>query len=134
MARLHPGVYVEEVSSGVRPIEGVSTSTAAFVGKTEMGTLNTAVLATSMEEFTASHGGFLNDSYLAHAVLYFFTNGGNACYLARIAGSGAAAASIALRNRKTAAARTLIVRASSEGKWGNRIDVSVADGTVDPDN
>jgi phage tail sheath protein FI len=133
--RLHPGVYIQEVSSGVRPIEGVSTSTAAFIGKAEMGALRKAVLVTGVQEYETKYGGFLNNAFLSHSVLQFFNNGGKKCYIVRIAGAGAAAASIALLDRKTAnPARTLTIRAANEGVWGNRIDIVVADGTGDSDN
>ena len=57
MELLHPGVYIQEVSSGVRPIEGVSTSTAAFIGKAQMGPLDKAVLITSLlPEFDNAFG------------------------------------------------------------------------------
>jgi phage tail sheath protein FI len=57
MERLHPGVYVEEVPGGARPIEGVSTSTAAFLGKAERGPLDRALLVTSFIEFQTNYGG-----------------------------------------------------------------------------
>ncbi len=133
--RLHPGVYVEEVSSGVRPIEGVSTSTAAFLGKAEMGTLNKAVLITGAQEFTSLYGGFLSDSFLAHSVLQFYNNGGKKCYIVRVAGAGATAASIAIKDRRGgAAAKTITIGAASEGVWGNKLDLVITDGTADPDN
>jgi len=134
MARLHPGVYIEEVSSGVRPIEGVSTSTAAFLGKAELGEIGKAVLVTSLQEFQKKYGSFLSDGFLAHGVYQFFNNGGKTCYIVRIAGTGARAADIALKDRKGSPAKTLTIRAASEGTWGNTIDIVVADGTLDPDN
>lgn len=135
MARLHPGVYLEEVPSGVRPIERVSTSTAAFIGKAEMGTLNEAVLVTSMQGFETKYGTYLSDSFLAHAVLQFFNNGGKKCYMVRVAGSGATAAEIAIKDRKRPApAKTLTIKAANEGAWGNKLDVVITDGTADPDN
>ncbi len=132
--RLHPGVYIEEVPSGVRPIEGVSTSTACFIGKAEMGALNKAVLVTSLTEFQTKYGGFLNDSWLAHAVLQFFNNGGKKTYIVRIAGSGAKAASITLKDRRAAAAKTITISAANEGAWGNKLDIEVFDGPADTGN
>jgi phage tail sheath protein FI len=134
MARLHPGVYIEEVSSGVRPIEGVSTSTAAFVGKAELGDIGKAVLVTSLQEFQKKHGSFPSGGYLAHSVYQFFNNGGKSCYIVRIAGKGARAADIALKDRKGSPSKTLTIRASSEGAWGNALDIEIADGTLDSDN
>ena len=136
MARLHPGVYIEEVSSGVRPIEGVSTSTAAFIGKAEMGALNKAVLVTSFQEFQTKYGAFLSDpaGALGHSVLQFFNNGGKASYVVRIAELGAAAAEITIKDRKAAPANTLTIKASSEGEWGNKLDIEVSDGSANGDN
>lgn len=135
MELLHPGVYVQEVPSAVRPIEGVSTSTAAFIGKAQMGPLDRAVLVTSFPEFSATFGTFQVDGFLAHAVSHFFQNGGKKCYVVRVAGAGARAAAISLRDRKSPGpARTLTVSAASPGAWGNDLDLVVADGVVDPRN
>ena len=135
MERLHPGVYIQEISSGVRPIEGVSTSNAAFVGKAELGPVGKAQLTTSAAEFETNYGGFLPDSYLAHAVFQFFNNGGKKTYIVRVTGSGAVAAAISVRDRKTAnPAQTLTIRAANEGIWGNKLDVVITDSPTDPDN
>jgi phage tail sheath protein FI len=137
MDLLHPGVYLQEVPSGVQPIEGVSTSTAAFVGKAQMGSLSTAVLVTSMAEFSTQYGSFLTDGsgFLAHSVLQFFQNGGKRAYIARIAGSGAAQASITIADRKTQnSAAALTISAKNEGTWGNLLDIVITDGASDPDN
>ena len=72
---LEPGVYVEEVSSGVKPIEGVSTSTAGFVGLAERGPEEPRFIS-SWPEFQRIYGGYVPDeSYLAYAVEGYFTNG-----------------------------------------------------------
>ena len=137
MELLHPGVYVQEVPSGVQPIEGVSTSTAAFIGKAEMGPMNSAVMVTSLPEFAGLYGNFLTDgsSFLAHSVLAFFNNGGKRTYIVRVAGSGAATASITVRDRKGVnPAAALTIAAKNEGNWGNLLDLVVADGTSDPSN
>src|SRR6516225_2752983 len=98
MEKLHPGVYIQEVSSGVRPIEGVSTSNAAFIGKAQMGSLNRAVLITSPQEFQTKYGGFLSDSFLAGSVFQFFNNGGKKCYIVRVTGAGALIADISIKD------------------------------------
>jgi phage tail sheath protein FI len=134
MARLHPGVYVEEVPSGVRPIEGVGTSTAAFIGKAETGLLNKAVLITSFQEFEAKYGAFLPDSFLAHSVLQFFNNGGRSCYIVRVAGKDAKAAKLGIKDRSTTPVLSLTIEAATEGAWANKIDLAIVDSTIDPDN
>src|SRR5262245_35857599 len=88
---LAPGVYVEEIDLGVRPIEGVSTSTAGFLGPTERGPVAPQFL-TSFPQYTQVFGGFLAGSFLAHAVDGFFRNGGQRCFVGRITGNGAATA------------------------------------------
>ncbi len=81
---LTPGVYVEEIDKGSKPIEGVGTSTAAFVGFAEKGPLNEPRFIANWTQFQAAFGGFLPGGYLAHAVYGFFNNGGTACYVTRI--------------------------------------------------
>ena len=76
---LSPGVYVEEVEAGSRPIEGVGTAVAAFVGLAAKGPTNTPTLVTNWAQFVNAFGDFMEGSYLAHAVYGFFLNGGGAC-------------------------------------------------------
>ena len=68
----YPGVYVQEVSSGVRPIAAASTSTAAFVGLAEMGPDDEAVRITNWTEYQRHFGGFINAGYLVESVFNFF--------------------------------------------------------------
>ena len=84
---LSPGVYVEEVEAGSRPIEGVGTAVAAFVGLASRGPTNAPTLVTNWSQFTAAFGDFTEGTYLAHAVYGFFLNGGNRCYVVNV-GSG----------------------------------------------
>ena len=133
MELLHPGVYVQEVSSGVKPIEGVSTSTAGFLGKAEKGPLDRALMVTSFAEFQSVYGGFLSDSFLAQAALQFFNNGGTRLYVVRVA-KNAATADISLGDRKGTPVKTITIAANSAGAWGNDLDIDVADGTRDPSN
>jgi uncharacterized protein len=84
---LSPGVYVEEVASGARPIEGVGTSVAAFVGLAPTGPLNEPTLVTNWTQYVAAFGDFTDGYYLAHSVYGFFNNGGTAAYVVRVGGS-----------------------------------------------
>lgn len=84
---LSPGVYVEEVASGSRPIEGVGTSVAAFVGLAPTGPLNEPTLVTNWTQYVAAFGEFTDGYYLAHCVYGFFNNGGSAAYVVRVGGS-----------------------------------------------
>ncbi|MHC3471798.1 phage tail sheath subtilisin-like domain-containing protein [Streptomyces sp. 7R007] len=92
---LSPGVYVEEVASGSRPIEGVGTSVAAFVGLAPTGPLNEPTLVTNWSQYVAAFGEFTDGYYLAHSVYGFFNNGGTAAYVVRVGGSAEDAAAVA---------------------------------------
>jgi phage tail sheath protein FI len=89
---LTPGVYVEEVPSGSKPIEGVGTSTAAFVGLAPGGPVNLPMRMSNWTQFATLYGDrahpengpFMEGAYLAHAVYGFFQNGGTVCWIVRI--------------------------------------------------
>jgi uncharacterized protein len=83
---LSPGVYVEEVEAGSRPIEGVGTAVAAFVGFAPLGPFNTPTLVSNWGQYTQTFGEFAEDYYLAHAVYGYFLNGGGNCYVVRVGG------------------------------------------------
>ncbi|QEV20827.1 phage tail sheath family protein [Streptomyces alboniger] len=87
---LSPGVYIEEVASGSRPIEGVGTSVAAFVGLAPRGPLNEPTLVTNWSQYVAAFGEFTDGYYLAHSVYGFFNNGGAAAYVVRVGGTDTA--------------------------------------------
>ena len=84
---LAPGVYIEEVEIGAKPIEGVSTSTAGFLGKTERGPTAPSFI-TNFGDFINKYGGFVENSFLAYGVDGFFRNGGKRCFIGRIVGKG----------------------------------------------
>ncbi len=132
----YPGVYVEEISSGVRPITTASTSTAAFIGEAEKGPLSKATKIYNFTEFQNLFGGFISvRAYLAHAVYQFFNNGGSQCYIIRVAGDGNKTASIGLEDRASTNAKlSLTINAANPGAWGNKIEVIVSDGTHDAGN
>lgn len=130
----YPGVYVQEVSSGVRPIEIASTSTAAFVGLAEMGPDDEAKRITSWTEFQKFYGSFISDSYLAESVFQFFNNGGRQCYIVRVTRSDAATANVTVQNRATAPVNGVIFSAKSKGSWGNYLYLQIEDGSTDPNN
>ncbi|MFI6090563.1 phage tail sheath family protein [Streptomyces sp. NPDC051218] len=84
---LTPGVYVEEVQSGARPIEGVGTAVAAFVGFAERGPFHEPTLIANWDQYVQNFGSFTEDTYLAHAVYGYFANGGGTAYVVRVGGS-----------------------------------------------
>jgi phage tail sheath protein FI len=132
----HPGVYVEEKSSGVRPIEGVGTSTAAFVGATAKGVPNVATFITTFPAFVTKFGDVTRDGpYLPYAVEQFFSNGGKRCYIVRaLSDASARLAGADFPSRETAgpARATLRIDAKGKGGWGNSLSVLVQDGSAAP--
>ena len=86
---LTPGVFIQEVDFGPQPIEGVSTTTAGFVGEAERGpVVGPPTLVTSLADFEREFGGPVTGKHLAYAVRGFFENGGRRAYIARVVGSG----------------------------------------------
>jgi phage tail sheath protein FI len=85
---LSPGVYVEEVEAGSRPIEGVGTAVAAFVGLAARGPFNQPTQVTNWSQFVQTFGDFMEGSYLAHAVYGYFLNGGGTCFVVRVGSNG----------------------------------------------
>lgn len=126
---LHPGVYIEEIPSGSKPIEGVSTSTTAFIGATFRGPVNTPTLIGTWDEYVAKFSDFNqrtgihdeNDAS-ALAVRAFYQNGGKAAYICRMLGGDPETASATLSHGATA---VLTVNASSAGTWANHLAVAV---------
>lgn len=127
---LSPGVYVEEFDSGSKPMEGVSTSTAGFVGLAQRGpVVGIPQLVTNFADFTRKYGGYLSENefgeyrYLAYAVEHFFLNGGARCFVMRVAPEDAAPAVGYLPKEEGA---VLKVAAKNPGSWGNRLQVTIS--------
>jgi phage tail sheath protein FI len=93
---LSPGVYVEEVDRGSKPIEAVGTNTVGFLGESSKGPLNEAVLITNWSQFVKTFGDFGQCSqHLAHAIYGFFNNGGSRCFVVNVGAPDEAGASAA---------------------------------------
>jgi len=142
---LSPGVYVEEVQRGTRPIQAVGTSTAAFIGITAEASrkaidartgqrvvvesrLNKATLVTSWTQFSEIFGEFVSGAYLPEAVYGYFSNGGGACYVTSLralkeGGGAAKAAEVAIPGKGRGSSFT--VRASLPGPAGNDLAVAI---------
>src|SRR5262245_25901906 len=129
VATTYPGVYIEEIPSGVHTITGVSTSITAFVGYTARGDVDGAVHIFSFADFERAFGGLSIDSPLSYCVRDFFQNGGTEAYVVRAA-TGALAATVTLRT--STAVDALFVAAATEGTWGNNIQVDVDYATANP--
>jgi phage tail sheath protein FI len=126
-AYLSPGVYVEEVDRGSKPIEGVGTAVAAFIGFAERGPVGQPTLVTNWSQFTTTFGSFVKGSYLAASVYGYFNNGGGVAYVTRLPGELTAAAPA----NGTAGQRRLPVAASLPSR-GNQALASLEISALDP--
>lgn len=128
----YPGVYIEEIPSGVRTITGVATSITAFIGYTARGLDYRATRILSFGDFERSFGGLASDSELSYAVQQFFSNGGSTAYVVRVPKNDAVAAQIDLFDGD-GGQKALTVTALSKGAWANNVilDVDYA-GVSDP--
>jgi phage tail sheath protein FI len=126
----YPGVYIEEVPSGVRTIAGVSTSIAMFIGRTASGPMDTPTRCLSYEEFKRAFSDDLEQSELPRAVKLFFDNGGSQCFVMRIAKTPAAA-EVALSAE--AGGPVLRLKARSAGVGGNALRAAIDYNTPTPE-
>jgi phage tail sheath protein FI len=119
---LAPGVFIEEIERGPKPIEGVATSTTAFLGETERGPTK-PVFITSYGEYLRRFGDvFGAGKYVPYAVKSFFDNGGRRAYVARIVGDDAVAASATVGD--------VSVTAVGPGKASNRSWIRIEPGST----
>ena len=128
---LHPGVYVEEIPSGAKPIEGVSTAVAAIIGYTTEGPIGEATLVHSWDDYKASFGEIHTEiDAMGLVAFHFFLNGGKDAYVARLAENAIASSLPAgkILGRATgsaAAINVLDISAASDGAWGDDLLVQV---------
>lgn len=122
---LSPGVYVEEYDSGATPMQGVSTSTAGFIGLAERGpVIGQPQLVTSFADYKRMYGGYLSEAaygnarFLPYAVEQFFANGGSRAYIMRAVPNDAKAATIT--------SGALKITAANPGAWAEDLRVTVA--------
>jgi len=122
---LSPGVYVEEFEAGSKPMEGVGTSTAGFIGLAERGPVGgIPQLVTSPAEFKRIYGGYLSENafgdyrFLAYAVDQFFVNGGSRAFIVRVAPSDGVCAE--------GSSKVLAISAKNPGTWGDDIRINAA--------
>ena len=118
VALTYPGVYIQELPSAVRPIVGVATSVAAFVGLAPRGRTDFPVQVNSWADYERTFGG-LDPAYpLSSAVYLFFLNGGSTALVVRNADPAQPTASAALSSDIT-------LKASSPGVWGTDLTATV---------
>ncbi|MHB1295094.1 MAG: phage tail sheath subtilisin-like domain-containing protein [Anaerolineae bacterium] len=144
-----PGVYVEEVDRGTKPIEGVGTSVAAFIGFTEraeepsrdggapISLLNKATLVTNWAQYSAKFGGFAEGTFLPQAVFGYLANGGGRCYVVSVrtlAVDGGTKAQALLPGPTDAKGESLQITARAGGVAGNDLTVTIQhEGTEAPE-
>jgi phage tail sheath protein FI len=128
----YPGVYIQEIPSGVRPITGVATSVTAFIGRAARGPVNQAVTINSFGDFQRIFGGLWGQSTLGFAVNDFFANGGSQAIIVRLYHADPSG------NPPPASVAPLSVGqlqflAANEGRWGVNLRVTVDQNNIQPD-
>ncbi|MEP6714236.1 MAG: phage tail sheath C-terminal domain-containing protein [Terriglobia bacterium] len=126
----YPGVYVQEVPSGVRTIAGVSTSIGMFLGMTKAGPMSDPVRCTTYTDFVRAFSDDTSSAQLPNYVKLFFLNGGTDCYVMRLA-NGATNASVAIKNEL--GAEVLVLAAKNAGATGENIRAIVTYGGAQPE-
>jgi phage tail sheath protein FI len=116
----YPGVYVQEIPSGVRTIVGVPTSITAFVGRTKKGDVNEPTDCSNWGEFDRKFGGLWDESPMTYAVRDFFLNGGSQAKIVRVTSSDTAAAVA-----ETGDLDGVNFVARSAGAWGNSVRAQI---------
>lgn len=122
----YPGVYIEEIPSGVRTITGVATSITAFIGSALRGEENEPILVQSFADYSRNFGDLSRSHPMGFAVNQFFRNGGRDALIIRVTQGGTAA---------TVTADTLSLVAASSGDWGELLSVTIThpDPAINPD-
>jgi len=140
----YPGVYIEEIPSGVRTITGVSTSVTAFIGRARKGPIDKTVLIHNFTEFKRMYGGIWKESYLGYVVDHYFRNGGRDAIILRVHNNAQKfgyKVDVELVDSDSSAepppSRTISIffESANPGLWGETLSIKI-DGTkdeVDPD-
>src|SRR5689334_4547700 len=125
IAPTFPGVYIEEIPSGVRTISGVATSIAAFVGWAARGPTDAAARVLSWQDYERTFGGLDARTLLGYAVYHFFNNGGQQAYVVRLAAANADVGAATLDGKLKLSAR-------SSGGWSSEYGALIKARTDDP--
>jgi uncharacterized protein len=128
----YPGVYIEELPSGVRTITGVATSITAFIGRALRGIVNEPLTITSFGDFERLFGGLWTESMMSYAVRDFYLNGGSLALIIRIH-HDACVATITLPTESSPLDDVLVLEAASVGSWGGHLRAQVDHRTRDAD-
>src|SRR5580704_7720119 len=121
IAQTFPGVFIEEIPSGVRAITGVPTSVAAFLGRTPIGPVNSPVIVNSFGDYVRAFGGLDANSSVSYAVSDFFQNGGGQGVIVRLyeAQSPTVDGFARVVIGGTPSSDQFTLRAVSQGTWAN---------------
>lgn len=136
----YPGVYIEEIPSGVHTITGVATSITAFIGRANRGPVNQPIVINSFADFGNFFGGLWANSMMSFAVSDFYQNGGSQAVIVRLVPDDASTATIDLPQDVASppfsplpsSYASLNLAASSPGSWGNYLGVIVDTNTKNP--
>lgn len=133
----YPGVYVEEVPSGVRTITGVSTSDTAFIDVFARGPVGEAKRVTSFADFEREFGGLYDASEASYAIRQFYANGGQIAWVVRVTAGNPGTASADLTSGSPPQA-AVTLEAANPGEWGNNLQavalgVRLPDGSIATD-
>ncbi len=126
----YPGVYVEEIPSGVHNIAGVSTASTAFIDYFSQGPMGVATQINNFTQFQTVFGGLNQLSEASYGVMQYFLNGGQTAWIVRVAAGSPAPAQLTLDDTENPAKATLTITASSSGVWGTNLQVGVDTKTV----
>jgi phage tail sheath protein FI len=135
----YPGVYIEEIPSGVRTITGVSTSVTAFIGRARSGPDDKAVLIHNFAEFERIYGGIWKESYLGYVVDHFYKNGGRDALIVRVHNDAKKFSyDVKIKVKKTASSIRDVrieLEAANPGSWAKNLFIKIEadDKEVDPD-
>jgi phage tail sheath protein FI len=140
----YPGVYIEELPSGVHTITGVATSITAFIGRASRGPVNTPTIINSFADYDRYFGGLSLLSTMSFAVNDFYANGGSQAIIVRLVSTAGASATITLPEDTSVNASplhgalrpdafsNLVLVAANPGSWANFLWASVDHKTKDP--
>jgi phage tail sheath protein FI len=148
-ALTYPGIYIEEIPSGVHPITGVSTSDTAFCDFFARGPVNAATRITSFADFQRQFGGLDTRSEASYAIQQFYLNGGQVAWVIRVVTAAATKASVVLpphagtgsgmsgsgpipSGMSGIGGGNLTIEAASEGAWGNNVQIGIDYNTANP--
>jgi hypothetical protein len=120
-ALTYPGVYVEEISSGVRTITGVATSITAFIGRAKRGPVDEATTINSFGDYERIFGGLDLNSTMSYAVRDYYLNGGAQAVIVRLFNAN----SDEDNGKAKITIDSLVLEAASPGSWGNDLHISI---------